>query len=170
MKNNNKSNNTSWGSVADKYNEYLISDKNYHSEIIIPNILRLIGNIKGKNILDIACGQGVLSQILSDNGAMVSGFDIGENLIKIAKNNDKKGKINYCVADAEDFANNYLMDIKKNKTNEYKKFDIIICILAVQNIENVKKLLENISNVSNIDTKIYFVLNHPAFRIPKASS
>ena len=175
--NNNKgiNNKTSWGGVAEKYNEYINNDKNYHNEIIIPNILRLIGNIKNKNILDIACGQGVLSQILSDNGAIVSGFDAGIELIEIAKHNDKKNKINYSVADAEDFAKNYLVENNinnksSNKTDKYKDFDIIICVLAIQNIENMKRVIENILLVSNNKTKIYFVINHPAFRIPRASS
>ncbi|MCX8513845.1 MAG: methyltransferase domain-containing protein [Candidatus Pacebacteria bacterium] len=161
-----KNSRTDWGDVAEKYNEYLASDKNYHAEIIIPNILRLIDDIKGKNILDIACGQGILSQILSDNGANVSGFDAGEELIKIAKNNDKKNKINYSINNAEDFAKSYF-DIK-NKI--YQQFDIIICVLAIQNIENVKKVLESIRLVSNKNTKIYFIINHPSFRIPRSSS
>ena len=34
----------------------------------------------------------------------------------------------------------------------------------------MKRVIENILLVSNNKTKIYFVINHPAFRIPRASS
>lgn len=158
---NKKQTKTDWGKVAKTYNKYLNTDKNYHTEVVIPNLLRLIGDVKGKNILDIACGQGQISSMLFDLGAKVSGFDAGKDLIKIAKENNKN--IEYKILDAQNFAKDYL------EKEKYKNFDIIICILAIQNIENVKSVLENIKKVSNKNTKIYFVINHPAFRIPKYS-
>lgn len=152
-----KTNKTHWGNVAESYNKYLSSDKNYHSELIIPNLMRMIGEVKNMNVLDVACGQGQISNELAQLGAKVEAFDAGADLIRIAKANNKS--INYLVLDAEDFAKGY----------EGKTFDIIICVLAVQNIENVKALISNIKNVTDKNSKIYFVLNHPAFRIPKYS-
>lgn len=170
---NAKTNNvkTHWGNVAESYDKYLTSDKNYHSEVVLPNLLRVITSkndikeseqfLKGKKVLDIACGQGQLASEFAYSGSNVEAFDAGEGLIKIAKENAKRDKlnINYKVLNAEEFAKEYYD----------KKFDIITCVLAIQNIENVKKVLDNIKLVSNENTKIYFVINHPSFRIPKYS-
>lgn len=221
---------TDWSGVAESYDKYLNSDKNYHSDLILPSLIRMISKgdndfFKNKKILDIACGQGQLSDLLQSNGAKVEAFDLGENLIKIAR--DKNKNINYKIADAQDFAKHYTIfdqdfltqnqdivnlnnkgdykdnikiiqsskniyiknlqtqkikdNIKSSKTSkvlslenltteQYQKFDIVTCVLAIQNIENVKKVLENIRLISHEGTKIYFIINHPSFRIPKASS
>ncbi|MDQ5957269.1 MAG: hypothetical protein QG614_244 [Patescibacteria group bacterium] len=155
---------TDWGSVSESYDKYLNSDKNYHSQIIIPNLFRMIGPVKGKSLLDIACGQGQISDELHRMGAAVEAFDAGKELINIAIKNNRN--INYKVANAEDFAGEYF---DKN-SNKYQSFDVIICVLALQNIENFKKVIDNIKVVSNKDTRIFFVINHPSFRIPKYSS
>jgi ubiquinone/menaquinone biosynthesis C-methylase UbiE len=167
-----KATKTDWGTVADKYDKYLNSESNYHNEIIFPNIKRLLGDINGKNILDIACGQGIMcEQLKSENkNAKISGFDMGEDLVKIAKQNTEKNKshIKYFVANAENFYD----EVKKQDSEIFNslpenKIDIAVCVLAFQNIENVKKVLENMKSVSKESTKVLLVINHPAYRIPK---
>lgn len=151
-------NKTDWGGVASWYDEHLSGEDTYHAKVVAPNLLRLIGEVKNKKVIDVACGQGYFSEILNKTGADVTAFDMAENLIKIAKENNNK--INYFVADAEDFA----------KEISGKKFDIAICILAIQNIENIKKVFENVKESLKEGGKFYIVLNHPSFRIPKSSS
>lgn len=165
---------TDWGSVADKYDKYLNSESNYHNEVILPNFLRVLGDVSGKNILDIACGQGYFCEEItkkafeSKSKIKISGFDLGADLIKIAQQNAGKNKsnINYKVLNAENFSTEYLKDLEKNED----KFDIIYCILALQNIENLKLVLENAKKVLSTKGKIIFVINHPAYRIPKYTS
>ena len=185
---------THWGNVAESYDKHLATDGTYHSEVIWPNLKRIIASsfknskdankensknnkdnkdsksessdFKSKKILDIACGQGYFSELLAAEGAHVQAFDLGEGLIKIAKDNTKNNSkdlsfknIDYIVADAQDFSKNYSSKI----------FDIVICVLAIQNIENVKLTLENIKKITDKNSKVYFVINHPAYRIPKYS-
>ncbi len=175
LKNENESKTkTDWGSVAQKYDKYLNSESNYHNEVILPNFMRLLGDISKKNILDIACGQGAFCEEIvrkaneSKLKINISGFDLGADLIKIAQSNAGKNKsnINYKILDAQDFAHEYLKEIKKDGD----KFDIIYCVLAVQNIENIKSVLENAKKVISENGKIIFVINHPAYRIPKFTS
>ncbi len=151
-------NKTDWGGVASWYDEHLSGEDTYHAKVVAPNLLRVIGEVKNKRVLDIACGQGYFSEILNKAGADVTAFDMGENLIKIAKAN--AGKVNYFVADAEDF----LKDTKE------RDFDIVICVLAIQNIENIKKVFENVKEILKDGGKFYLVINHPSFRIPKSSA
>jgi len=54
-----KKDDTSWGHVADWYHQHVTeSDDTYHEKVIKPNLVRVLGDIKGKHILDLACGQG----------------------------------------------------------------------------------------------------------------
>lgn len=151
-------NKTDWGGVASWYDEHLSGEDTYHAKVVAPNLLRLIGEVKNKKILDVACGQGYFSEMLNKAGAEVTAFDMGENLIKIAKANESK--VNYFVSDAEEF----LKDTKE------KNFDVVICVLAIQNIENIKKVFENVKETLKDGDKFYLVINHPSFRIPKSSA
>jgi ubiquinone/menaquinone biosynthesis C-methylase UbiE len=154
---------TSWGGVADWYNKHLESgDDTYHSKIIFPNLLRILGDISGKKVLDMACGQGIFSEKLRDGGALVTGVDLGKQLIKIAEEKSlsikQKGthKVTYHVASTDD-----MFMIKDTS------FDIVVCILALQNIENLQKTIGEASRVLAPQGKLLFVLNHPSFRNPR---
>lgn len=154
---------TSWGGVADWYNKHLEKgDDTYHSKVIFPNILRMLGDVTGKKVLDMACGQGIFAEQLRDKGAFVTGADVAKELIKIAEEKSKtvqeKGthKVAYHVASAED-----LFMLKD------KSFDIVVCILALQNIEDLQKTIAEATRILTSTGKFIFVLNHPSFRNPK---
>ena len=76
---------TSWGHVANWYHEHVSeSDDTYHEKVIKPNLLRVIGDSRGKRVLDVACGEGFFSRALTAAGAHVTGADIAPELIAIA--------------------------------------------------------------------------------------
>src|SRR3990167_3343625 len=50
---------TSWGHVANWYHEHVTeSDDTYHEKVIKPNLLRVLGDVKDKHLLDVAWGRG----------------------------------------------------------------------------------------------------------------
>lgn len=51
----------------------------------LPTVLRLLGEIQNKNILDIGCGFGRHAKEFLDRGATVTGFDIAENFVESSK-------------------------------------------------------------------------------------
>ncbi len=154
---------TSWGKVADWYNKHLEhGDDTYHLKVIFPNVERILGDVSGKKVLDMACGQGIFSEKLRDTGALVTGVDLGKELIKIAEEKSKtikeKGthKVVYHVASSDD-----LFMLKD------ASFDIVVCILALQNIENLQKTITEASRVLTSGGTFVCVLNHPSFRNPR---
>jgi ubiquinone/menaquinone biosynthesis C-methylase UbiE len=154
---------TSWGGVANWYNKHLEgSDDTYHTKVLFPNLLRILGDVKSKKILDLACGQGVFARQLRDAGSYVTGIDIGKELIAIAESKNesitKTGthKVTYFTGSADD-----LFMLKDNA------FDIVVCVLALQNIEDLQKTTAEASRVLAKDGRFIFVLNHPSFRNPK---
>ena len=165
---------TSWGKVANWYDKLLEKeDDTYQKSLILPNLLRLLEIKNGETIVDLACGQGFFSRAFGNQGAKLIGVDVSRELIGIAKkyssrnnnsamkqfNNRISPEIEYHVAPADN------LNFFKNKT-----FDKITLILALQNIENVHGVLKECSRVIKQDGKLFIVLNHPSFRIPKSSS
>ncbi len=150
---------TSWGPVATWYDKHLEHGaETYHEKVVYPNMLRLLGDVKGKQILDLACGQGQFSRILGDNGAKVIGVDIGKELIAIAekKNTEHTFSAHYFVSSSDD-----LYMIKDSAQ------DIAVCILALQNIEHLQKTLQEVSRVLRPHGRFLCVINHPSFRNPR---
>ncbi len=153
---------TSWGEVADWYQRLLQGEGTYQKEIILPNLLRLLEIQKGETILDLACGPGFFSQEFLKKGAKVIGADIAKELIEIAKSNvqeDQRGRVLYFTAPAEDLK--FLKD---------ESLDKAVIVLAVQNMENVQGVFNECSRALKENGKLFLVMNHPAFRIPKSSS
>jgi SAM-dependent methyltransferase len=52
--------------------------------LINPTVLRLLGDIDGKGILDAGCGQGYLSRLLAEHGATVVGVEPAKSLFDYA--------------------------------------------------------------------------------------
>ena len=149
---------TSWGPVASWYDKHLVQGGDtYHEKVVYPNLLRVIGEVKGLHVLDLACGQGQFSQLLASNDAYVTGVDIGKELITIAEKNnlDHKFKLHYFTSPSHDL---YMV---KDKTQ-----DIVLCVLALQNIEQLQDTCKEVSRVLKDTGRFICVLNHPSFRNP----
>ncbi len=153
---------TSWGNVATWYDAHLEKGKDtYHEKVVYPHLLRIIGEAKDKRVLDLACGQGQFSRMLSEKGSLVTGIDLGEELITIAKKQNallpaKKNPITYVHGSADTLS--MFSDVS---------FDIVVCVLALQNIENLSKTIKEAHRVLKDKGTFIFVLNHPAFRNPR---
>ncbi|MCX6715522.1 MAG: class I SAM-dependent methyltransferase, partial [Candidatus Taylorbacteria bacterium] len=126
---------TSWNGVADWYDELLESSgDSFQAKVILPNLLRVLDIKPGikppLKILDVACGQGYFSRALEAAGADVTGADVSNELIEIAKEraiaDGRANRVDFHVAsaDALTFA-------------ESGTFDAAIIILSLQNIENL---------------------------------
>lgn len=154
---------TSWGSVASWYNEHLEkTGDTYHEKVVYPNLSRVLSDIKGKRILDLACGQGQFSRLIRDQGAFVTGIDLGKELIAIAESHNPSvkeigtHKIIYHHGSADNLA------MIKDAT-----CDIVVCILALQNIENLQKTIDEVYRILAPTGRFVFVINHPSFRNPR---
>ncbi len=155
---------TSWGKVAEWYDEVVEKDNSYQKTLILPNLLRLINPKAGEKLLDIACGQGFFAKEFSKKDASVVASDISSELISIAKQkqtNEEKSKINFLVSSADD-----LLSLKLKP----ESFDKAYIILAIQNIENANKVWSDAYSLLKKGGELHIVINHPAFRIPKGSS
>jgi toxoflavin synthase len=75
-----------------------------HSQIETYSALNVIGDVTGKRVLDLACGEGHLTRMLRDGGAAaVVGIDISERMIDLAREQEVRQPvgIEYRVEDAK---------------------------------------------------------------------
>ena len=77
--------------MKDKQNEFYSSISKYYSEIFPYKPMQLqfvknrVGELAGKQILDIGCATGELAFQLAVDGAEVTGIDLNEDLLNQAK-------------------------------------------------------------------------------------
>jgi len=148
---------TSWESVASWYDKLYTHEDSYQKKVILPNLLRMMEIQKTDTILDIACGQGFFAgAFVVAGGEVVWGNDVSPSLIKRAEKAVPKGKFFVAPGDDLSFAQNTM-------------FSKITIILALQNIQKLNETLKEAARVLKKGGKLYVVLNHPAFRIPKRS-
>ncbi|WP_235870734.1 class I SAM-dependent methyltransferase [Rhodococcus xishaensis] len=101
---------TMGGSMVTDYNEGLIAEKYektktfpVRSRIEAYSFLKHVGDVKGKKVLDVACGSGDFTRILRRAGAApMVGLDISEKMIGLARKQEEREPlgIEYIVADA----------------------------------------------------------------------
>lgn len=113
--------------------EYGIRLKNWGrvEEIRIKKILSLIG--KNKNVLDIGCDDGELSERILKNGNKLLGVDISSPALIKAK---KRG-VSIVKADFE----------SSLPSNLAKKFDLVFAGEVIEHIYDTDRFLQNIRNV-----------------------
>lgn len=92
---------------------------------------------KGKKILDLACGEGYGSFMMSEWGAKeVVGIDISKEAILNAKKNFKNNNIKFINANVEDL--NFIED---------NSFDLIVSFETIEHLSNPKIFLKEIKRV-----------------------
>jgi len=129
------------GKVFSKYAEYydiIYADKDYEKECdFLEEIFRKYSRFKPKVILDGGCGTGGHAIPLAKRGYEVTGIDLSEEMINIAKEKASKSGVNI------DFN---VMDLRELRLN--KKFDACVLIFAVIDyLTDCKDLLKALANI-----------------------
>ena len=103
-------------------------------------------DLKGKRVLDIGCGGGILTEAIAREGAEVTGIDQGERVIKIAKLHSLESQldIDYQQINIENF-------IKKNK----HKFDVITCLEMLEHVPDPASVIKACSQILKSDGKLF---------------
>jgi len=111
------------------------------------NFIKSSVNIKGKKILDVGCGGGILSESLANEGADVTGIDQGDRVIQIAKLHAKESgiKVKYKHINIEDFYK-----------NSDEKFDIITCLEMLEHVPDPNSIINTCSKLLKPGGKVYF--------------
>lgn len=126
-----------------------------YNETMIEHLHRyalVLDLVKGKHILDIACGEGYGSNLLADNAASVTAVDISTDTIIKAKKKYKKDNLNFIVGSADSIP------------LENDRYDFVISFETLEHLENhedmfleIKRVLkpEGILIISTPDKKKY---------------
>ncbi len=107
-----------------------------------PSLVKQLGNLEGKTVLDLACGEGYSSRLCRDLGAKeITGIDISKKEIEMAKEIEatlnKIPKIKYLVADAT------------KDLVSLGKFDLVTAVMMLHYSTTKEDMLKMIKNIKN---------------------
>jgi ubiquinone/menaquinone biosynthesis C-methylase UbiE len=115
--------------------------------IEMPATLSLLEDIKGKKLLDLGCGPGVLAKLLQSEGASVSGIDISAKMIEMAR------------------ANAHGIDFKVGSGYRLpyppESFDIVLAAYSMEYFEDLNKVLREIKRVLKKNGRFVFSIPTP---------
>ncbi len=88
-------------------------------------ITRLAGGLQGKRVVDVGCGGGILSESLAQAGAQVTGIDLADKPLKVARLHQLESgvQVDYRLIAAEDLA-----------AAEPESFDVVTCMEMLEHV------------------------------------
>jgi SAM-dependent methyltransferase len=116
----------------------------------MPATFELLGDIKGKKILDVGCGAGIYTKEMRKRGAIVKGFDITPEMLEIAKKENPGLDLRLGSA--------YKIPFKE-------KFDVVIAPLVISHLENWDKVFKQVYRVLKKDGYFVFSNGNPITEI-----
>jgi 2-polyprenyl-6-hydroxyphenyl methylase/3-demethylubiquinone-9 3-methyltransferase len=86
-----------------------------------------LAHLAGKTVLDVGCGGGILSESMAARGAIVTGIDLGDKALKVAKLHllESGRKVSYRKTAVEDIA--------KEEPHHY---DVVTCMEMLEHVPN----------------------------------
>jgi toxoflavin synthase len=120
----------SYDKIAEQYkNSKKLGFRKYIEEY---TLIKLAGDISGKQILDLACGEGIYTRKIKQLGASaIIGVDLSAEMIKLAEEEERKNPIGcqYLVNDA----------LNLGKIGD---FDVVMCMYLLNYAQSKEELLQ----------------------------
>ncbi len=118
-------------------------------------VLELAGDLSGKKVCDLACGEGYFSRILAEQGAEVIGVDLSQKLLEHARQRTADQAITYLNDDAQTLGK--LQD---------RSFDAVICNMALMDIPDLHSTFLSVHRILKDEGSFVFAVLHPCFETP----
>ena len=144
-----------WDAAADKwwggYDEFGDTNRRY---IIDPALLRILGQVEGKRILDAGCGNGYLCRLLARKGANMVGVDVSKEAIRMAEaaETEQPKGIRYYVGNICDLS-----------TWSDGSFDSVVSNIVLCDVQDLEAAVGEIYRVLKPNGKLVFSTMHPCF-------
>jgi SAM-dependent methyltransferase len=125
---------------------------------ILPEMLPLLGDVRGRAALDAGCGEGYLARALAARGARVTGIDLSPRLVSAARGKDPAGAIDYQVA-----------DLSRPLPGYTDHFDLIASYLVLNDVRDYRGFVATLATVLKPGGRLVLAFNNPYNAVIRAS-
>ncbi|RDE10877.1 MAG: hypothetical protein C4K48_12790 [Candidatus Thorarchaeota archaeon] len=146
-----------WEANAEAFADLIAeSGTPHHRHILNPCVEQLLGDVKGKKLLDAGCGEGYLSRYYAGKGASVTAVDLSERLIETSRSLAKREGI---------IVEYRATDICHLDSIPDHEFDIVLANLVLLNVPCLREALREFYRVLREGGHLVFSIVHPAFNL-----
>lgn len=153
---NEDSSTRSWEAAAEAWIEHADSSV-YQSAFLRPRMLALAGDVSGRRVLDLGCGEGAYARELARRGARVTGVDGSQRLIDAARRRNTAVELD---ADYHCLNANALTGLADGA------FDLVIASMVLMNVEDYPGTMREAHRVLAAGGALCFSITHPCFSAP----
>jgi SAM-dependent methyltransferase len=149
----------SWDTIADWYAERLRSGSGMH-EFARDVLLDAVPvELHGVRVIDVGCGEGILTRAVALRGAAVVGIDPTAGLIAHARRAEETARTGAVYAVDDGCSLSTVAD---------ESVDWVIAGLALNNIPDLEAAVRSVSRVLVPGGRFVFTIPHPCFEAPHA--
>ncbi|CZF79206.1 Ubiquinone biosynthesis O-methyltransferase [Grimontia celer] len=139
-----------YSKFAQQYDE-AVKGNIYNALFERPNLQAMLGDIEGKNVLDLGCGSGVYADYFLNEGAMsVTCLDFSAEMVNIVKNKFDQRVLAY------------VQDLSEGLPKEVDgQYDVIVCPLVIHYLKDLTTLFNDVHRVLKPGGYMAFSTHHP---------
>jgi 2-polyprenyl-6-hydroxyphenyl methylase/3-demethylubiquinone-9 3-methyltransferase len=111
------------------------------------NYIDGLAHIAGKKVLDVGCGGGILSESMAARGAEVTGIDLGDKPLKVAKLHllETGQKVDYRLIAVEDLA-----------AEQPGQFDVVTCMEMLEHVPDPGSIVRACATLVKPGGQVFF--------------
>jgi 2-polyprenyl-6-hydroxyphenyl methylase/3-demethylubiquinone-9 3-methyltransferase len=104
-------------------------------------------NLDGKSVVDVGCGGGILSESMAQRGAIVTGIDLGEAPLSVARLHKYESgvEVNYQKISAEELAD-----------RESGEYDVVTCLEMLEHVPDPASTIRACAQLVKPDGHVFF--------------
>lgn len=114
----------------------------------------LIGDVRGKDLLDVGCGTGRHSIPLAAGGARATGIDFSEGMLSRARAKPGAERVRFIAH-----------DLHTRLPLEDASFDVVLCCLVLDHIADLDHLFAEFARLCRPDGIVVITSMHPAMML-----
>lgn len=148
-----------WDAAAPAWDAFIETGLDYwRTEVHGPALLAACGDVHGKRVLDLGCGQGWFSRQLAERGALVTGIDFSEQQLANARLHEAHHPlgITYQFLDATQVADHWPAE----------SFDLVTACMSLHDSPDTGRMLTAARRVLSPDGRLALSIVHPVGAAP----
>ncbi len=146
-----------WDRNAEFWDDRMGEGNQFQRLLVGPASERLLAIKPGEQVLEIACGTGIMARHLAALGAHIVATDFSEQMLEKARARTREyvDRIEYRHMDATDGAQLFALG--------ESRFDAGICNMAFMDMARIEPLLSALTRLLKAEGRFVFSITHPCF-------